>query len=246
MVLEVALLRPHRYLMWSSQYPDGTPSIKPAIVPIHQLLDTSETGNEDTDVELNFEMSEILFDTPSSQEPSSQEPSSLEPSSPEPSSLEPSSQEPAYEEINNTNCIVQSSTASDEDEEIDVVSLDNPVDFGDRFVVSPPRRDSTKKGKHVWKSSSAVSPRGGKDWGRRSQHNVMERERRNELKAKFEKLRLLVPNVAHFPKASKQMIIDWTATHISKQRMETKRLLQEKDYLQRKLEQINRKKLREI
>ncbi|KAM3604029.1 uncharacterized protein V6R79_005489 [Siganus canaliculatus] len=83
---------------------------------------------------------------------------------------------------------------------------------------------------------SSCSPRStdGEDGeDRRRTHNVLERQRRNELKISFTALRDQVPALAHNRKAAKVLILSKATEFISEVRDEEARLLRTKDELRK-------------
>ncbi|XP_060774185.1 myelocytomatosis oncogene homolog [Neoarius graeffei] len=76
------------------------------------------------------------------------------------------------------------------------------------------------------------------DEERRRTHNVMERQRRNELKNCFLRLRDHVPELSNNDKASKVMILKRAKESIRNLESETQRLGQKRDRLRKKQEQL--------
>ena len=50
----------------------------------------------------------------------------------------------------------------------------------------------------------------------REQHNSMERQRRIELKNEFDKLKSLIPDIAHSDKVSKLNVLNYSAEYVKK------------------------------
>lgn len=76
------------------------------------------------------------------------------------------------------------------------------------------------------------------DEERRRTHNVMERQRRNELKNCFLRLRDHVPELSNNDKASKVVILKRAKESIRNLESETQRLSQKRDRLRKKQEQL--------
>ncbi|TSZ40541.1 Transcriptional regulator Myc-1 [Bagarius yarrelli] len=76
------------------------------------------------------------------------------------------------------------------------------------------------------------------DEERRKTHNVMERQRRNELKNCFLRLRDHVPELSHNDKASKVMILKRAKESIHNLETERRTLCKKKDRLRKKQEQL--------
>uniref|UniRef100_A0A668AUB3 MYCN proto-oncogene, bHLH transcription factor n=1 Tax=Myripristis murdjan TaxID=586833 RepID=A0A668AUB3_9TELE len=92
-------------------------------------------------------------------------------------------------------------------------------------------------------ASGDSSPRGGsdsEDSERRRNHNILERQRRNDLRSSFLTLRDHVPELAHNEKAAKVLILKKAAEYVSSLETEEMRLQQEKDRLQARRQQLRR------
>ncbi|XP_005992710.1 myc proto-oncogene protein [Latimeria chalumnae] len=76
---------------------------------------------------------------------------------------------------------------------------------------------------------------------KRRTHNVLERQRRNELKLSFFALRDQIPEVANNEKAAKVVILKKATEYILSIRAEEQRLTVEKEQLRRKREQLKHK-----
>ncbi|XP_071776704.1 N-myc protein isoform X2 [Centroberyx gerrardi] len=93
-------------------------------------------------------------------------------------------------------------------------------------------------------NSGDSSPRGGsdsEDSERRRNHNILERQRRNDLRSSFLTLRDHVPELAHNEKAAKVLILKKAAEYVSSLETEEMRLQQEKDRLQARRQQLMRR-----
>lgn len=97
------------------------------------------------------------------------------------------------------------------------------------------------------RSRRCCSPRsdgeGGED--RRRSHNVLERQRRSELKMSFEALRDQVPAVADNEKAAKVVILKKAAEFVTQLREEETRLLRRKEQLRKRSREL-RKRLQQL
>ncbi|XP_020328848.1 N-myc proto-oncogene protein isoform X1 [Oncorhynchus kisutch] len=94
-------------------------------------------------------------------------------------------------------------------------------------------------------ASGASSPRGGssgnsdsEDSERRRNHNILERQRRNDLRSSFLTLRDHVPELARNEKAAKVLILKKAAEYVSSLETDELRLTQEKDRLQARRHQL--------
>lgn len=93
-------------------------------------------------------------------------------------------------------------------------------------------------------NSGDSSPRGSsdsEDSERRRNHNILERQRRNDLRSSFLTLRDHVPELAHNEKAAKVLILKKATEYVSSLETEEMRLQQEKDRLQARRQQLMRK-----
>nr|AVG72907.1 c-MYC [Azumapecten farreri] len=94
--------------------------------------------------------------------------------------------------------------------------------------------------------SSASSSRSSSDseecceGGKRTQHNVLERKRRNDLKYSFFTLRDSVPELSQQERAPKVLILKKAADHIHRLNHESLRLEKETDMLRAKNDQLRR------
>ncbi|KAK1786828.1 hypothetical protein P4O66_017005 [Electrophorus voltai] len=79
------------------------------------------------------------------------------------------------------------------------------------------------------------------DNDKRRTHNVLERQRRNELKMSFFALRDEIPDVANNEKAAKVVILKKASEFIISMQAEEKRLLSSKERLRRKCEHLKQK-----
>lgn len=92
--------------------------------------------------------------------------------------------------------------------------------------------------------SGDSSPRGGsdsEDSERRRNHNILERQRRNDLRSSFLTLRDHVPELAHNEKAAKVLILKKATEYLSSLEEEEMRLQQEKDRLHARRHQLMRR-----
>ncbi|AWP20123.1 putative N-myc proto-oncogene protein [Scophthalmus maximus] len=93
-------------------------------------------------------------------------------------------------------------------------------------------------------SSGDSSPRGSsdsEDSERRRNHNILERQRRNDLRSSFLTLRDHVPELAHNEKAAKVLILKKATEYVSSLETEEMRLQQERDRLQARRQQLMRR-----
>ncbi|XP_036831417.1 N-myc proto-oncogene protein isoform X1 [Oncorhynchus mykiss] len=97
-------------------------------------------------------------------------------------------------------------------------------------------------------ASGDSSPRGGssgnsdsEDSERRRNHNILERQRRNDLRSSFLTLRDHVPELARNEKAAKVLILKKAAEYVSSLEVDELRLTQEKDRLQARRQQLIRR-----
>uniref|UniRef100_H3C3G8 MYCN proto-oncogene, bHLH transcription factor n=1 Tax=Tetraodon nigroviridis TaxID=99883 RepID=H3C3G8_TETNG len=93
-------------------------------------------------------------------------------------------------------------------------------------------------------ASGDSSPRGSsdsEDSERRRNHNILERQRRNDLRSSFLTLRDHVPELAHNDKAAKVLILKKATEYVSSLETEEMRLQQEKDRLQARRQQLMRR-----
>ncbi|XP_029281924.1 N-myc protein [Cottoperca gobio] len=93
-------------------------------------------------------------------------------------------------------------------------------------------------------ASGDCSPRGSsdsEDSERRRNHNILERQRRNDLRSSFLTLRDHVPELAHNEKAAKVLILKKATEYVSSLETEEMRLQNEKDRLQARWQQLMRR-----
>ncbi|XP_037100634.1 N-myc protein isoform X3 [Syngnathus acus] len=93
-------------------------------------------------------------------------------------------------------------------------------------------------------SSGESSPRAGsdsEDSERRRNHNILERQRRNDLRSSFLTLRDHVPELAYNEKAAKVLILKKATEYVSSLDREERRLQLEKDRLQARRQQLMRR-----
>lgn len=103
-----------------------------------------------------------------------------------------------------------------------------------RLEASSPAYGSSRHSK----PRKCTSPRtsDSEDNDKRRTHNVLERQRRNELKLSFFALRDEIPEVANNEKAAKVMILKKAAECIQSMQADERRLLSIKEQLRRKSE----------
>uniref|UniRef100_A0A8C0AW91 BHLH domain-containing protein n=1 Tax=Buteo japonicus TaxID=224669 RepID=A0A8C0AW91_9AVES len=89
----------------------------------------------------------------------------------------------------------------------------------------------------------AVSPRtsDSEENDKRRTHNVLERQRRNELKLSFFALRDQIPEVANNEKAPKVVILKKATEYVLSIQSDEHRLIAEKEQLRRRREQLKHK-----
>ncbi|XP_041060521.1 myelocytomatosis oncogene homolog [Carcharodon carcharias] len=111
-----------------------------------------------------------------------------------------------------------------------------------------PKRAKTDSYLHVTKHSSPnkpsnFSPRSSdaEDEERRKTHNVLERQRRNELKHCLLALRDEVPELSKNDKASKVVILRKATEYVIRLKVEQQKLNAEREKLQKKQQQLRRK-----
>ncbi|XP_051265231.1 N-myc protein isoform X2 [Dicentrarchus labrax] len=104
--------------------------------------------------------------------------------------------------------------------------------------------NSTSGSRSKRSASGDSSPRGSsdsEDSERRRNHNILERQRRNDLRSSFLTLRDHVPELAHNEKAAKVLILKKATEYVSSLETEEMRLQQEKDRLQARRHQLMRR-----
>ncbi|TMS09549.1 Transcriptional regulator Myc-B [Larimichthys crocea] len=99
--------------------------------------------------------------------------------------------------------------------------------------VCPVPRQSGGGGRRCWSP-----PSDGEDEDKRRTHNVLERQRRNELKMSFLALRDQVPAVANNDKAAKVVILKQATAFIGEIREDERRLLTTKDELRKRSREL--------
>ncbi|XP_060947741.1 N-myc protein isoform X1 [Limanda limanda] len=93
-------------------------------------------------------------------------------------------------------------------------------------------------------TSGDCSPRGSsdsEDSERRRNHNILERQRRNDLRSSFLTLRDHVPELAHNEKAAKVLILKKATEYVSSLETEETKLQREKERLQARRQQLMRR-----
>lgn len=93
------------------------------------------------------------------------------------------------------------------------------------------------------RKSDSSSPRcsDSEDSERRRNHNILERQRRNDLRSSFLTLRDHVPELARNDKAAKVVILKKATEYVSSLEAQELRLQQEKDRLQARRQQLLRR-----
>lgn len=76
---------------------------------------------------------------------------------------------------------------------------------------------------------------------RRRNHNILERQRRNDLRSSFLTLRDQLPELASNHKAAKVLILKKATEYVGTLETQQRRLLQEKDRLQARRQQLLRR-----
>lgn len=101
----------------------------------------------------------------------------------------------------------------------------------------------TRTPRHVGSTRKCASPKtsDSEDHDKRRTHNVLERQRRNELKLSFFALRDEVPAVANNEKAAKVVILKKATEFIVGLQAEERKLLSTKEQLRRKCEHLKRR-----
>ncbi|KAF7213476.1 transcriptional regulator Myc-A [Nothobranchius furzeri] len=97
--------------------------------------------------------------------------------------------------------------------------------------------------KQISSNRKCLSPRTSdtEDYDKRRTHNVLERQRRNELKLSFFALRDEIPEVANNEKAAKVVILKKAAECISSMQSDEQRLLSLKEQLRRRSELLKQR-----
>uniref|UniRef100_A0A8C7XX38 MYCN proto-oncogene, bHLH transcription factor n=1 Tax=Oryzias sinensis TaxID=183150 RepID=A0A8C7XX38_9TELE len=112
------------------------------------------------------------------------------------------------------------------------------------YAAPSPSVSSTSGSRNKRSNSGDSSPRGSsdsEDSERRRNHNILERQRRNDLRSSFLTLRDHVPELAHNEKAAKVLILKKATEYVSSLEVEELRLQQEKDRLQSRRQQLMRR-----
>ncbi|XP_051954392.1 N-myc proto-oncogene protein-like [Xyrauchen texanus] len=107
---------------------------------------------------------------------------------------------------------------------------------------SPNSPSNTTPGQRIRRSDTS-SPRSSdsEDSERRRNHNILERQRRNDLRSSFLTLRDQVPELAHNDKAAKVVILKKATEYISSLEAQELRFQHEKDRLQARRQQLIRR-----
>lgn len=103
--------------------------------------------------------------------------------------------------------------------------------------------DSGRVLKQISNNRKCTSPRSSdtEENDKRRTHNVLERQRRNELKRSFFALRDQIPELENNEKAPKVVILKKATTYIQSVQIEEQKLLSEKDLLRKRREQLKHK-----
>ncbi|XP_062849932.1 transcriptional regulator Myc-B [Trichomycterus rosablanca] len=103
--------------------------------------------------------------------------------------------------------------------------------------------NGTRPQRHVGSNRKCTSPKASdsEDNDKRRTHNVLERQRRNELKLSFFALRDEVPAVANNEKAAKVVILKKATEFVAGLQTEERKLLSTKEQLRRKCEHLKRR-----
>lgn len=105
------------------------------------------------------------------------------------------------------------------------------------------RLDSGRVLKQISNNRKCSSPRtsDSEENDKRRTHNVLERQRRNELKLSFFALRDQIPEVANNEKAPKVVILKKATEYVLSIQSDEHRLIAEKEQLRRRREQLKHK-----
>lgn len=97
--------------------------------------------------------------------------------------------------------------------------------------------------KQISNNRKCTSPRSSdtEENDKRRTHNVLERQRRNELKRSFFALRDQIPELENNEKAPKVVILKKATTYIQSVQIEEQKLISEKDLLRKRREQLKHK-----
>lgn len=103
--------------------------------------------------------------------------------------------------------------------------------------------DSGRVLKQISNNRKCVSPRSSdtEENDKRRTHNVLERQRRNELKRSFFALRDQIPELENNEKAPKVVILKKATAYILSIQAEEHKLISEKDLLRKRREQLKHK-----
>lgn len=110
-------------------------------------------------------------------------------------------------------------------------------------VAKRAKLDSGRVLKQISNNRKCTSPRSSdtEENDKRRTHNVLERQRRNELKRSFFALRDQIPELENNEKAPKVVILKKATTYIQSVQIEEQKLLSEKDLLRKRREQLKHK-----
>uniref|UniRef100_A0A3B5LCA5 MYCN proto-oncogene, bHLH transcription factor n=1 Tax=Xiphophorus couchianus TaxID=32473 RepID=A0A3B5LCA5_9TELE len=114
----------------------------------------------------------------------------------------------------------------------------------DDDLTPPPKKQKTSETSRPPVRIGSSSPRGSsdsEDSERRRNHNILERQRRNDLRSSFLTLRDHVPELAHNEKAAKVLILKKATEYVCSLETEEMRLQQEKDRLQARRQHLMRR-----
>lgn len=103
--------------------------------------------------------------------------------------------------------------------------------------------DSGRVLKQISNNRKCASPRSSdtEENDKRRTHNVLERQRRNELKRSFFALRDQIPELENNEKAPKVVILKKATAYILSVQTEEQKLISEKDLLRKRREQLKHK-----
>ncbi|XP_041716917.2 N-myc proto-oncogene protein isoform X1 [Coregonus clupeaformis] len=103
------------------------------------------------------------------------------------------------------------------------------------------KRKRNASGDSSTRSGGSSGNSDSEDSERRRNHNILERQRRNDLRSSFLTLRDHVPELARNEKAAKVLILKKAAEYVSSLEVDELRLTQEKDRLQARRQQLMRR-----
>ncbi|KAM8952348.1 N-myc proto-oncogene protein isoform 2-T2 [Pelodytes ibericus] len=123
-----------------------------------------------------------------------------------------------------------------------------PLPYVETEEVAPPQKKQKNEVPRLVKSvmppkskSSSLRSYDSEDSERRRNHNILERQRRNDLRSSFLTLRDHVPELAKNDKAAKVVILKKATEYVHSLQTDEQKLLQEKEKLQIKQQKLLRK-----